>query len=127
MVFPVIYTTIADAIATAPKDLLEMAKVYRMPLSRQIGRIYVPHATPMIFSACSTAFALNIKATVSAEVLAYTAGSIGMHMASAAADLLDGSALLFAWLLVAVLLSVAVEGLLKLVQRLATRRYRHAG
>ena len=125
MVFPVIYTTVADAIATAPKDLLEMAKVYRMPVGRQIKTVYIPHAVPMIFSACSTAFALNIKATVSAEILAHTVGSVGVQMKIAASDLLEGSALLFAWLLVAVLLSVAVEYALKGVQRLVTRRYRH--
>ena len=126
MVFPIIYTTVADSIATAPRDLLEMAAVYRMPLSRRIKTIYMPHAVPMIFSASSTAFALNIKATVSAEILAHTVGSIGVDMKIAAADLLDGSALLFAWLMVAVFLSVAIEGLLRLAQYLVTRRYRHA-
>lgn len=126
MVFPVIYTTVADSIATAPRDLLQMAKVYRMPLSKQIRYIYVPHAVPMMFSACSTAFALNIKATVSAEILAHTMGSIGVHMTNAAADLLDGTAMLFAWLLVAVLLSVLAECLLKLIERLCLRRYGNA-
>jgi len=126
MVFPVIYTTVADAIATAPRDLLEMAKVYRMPMGRRIKTIYIPHAVPMIFSASGTAFALNIKATVSAEILAHTVGSIGVQMKIAASDLLEGSALLFAWLLVAVLLSVAVEYALKGVQKLVVRRYRHA-
>jgi NitT/TauT family transport system permease protein len=126
MVFPIIYTTVADSIATAPADLLQMARVYRMPMARQIRYIYVPHAVPMICSASSTAFALNIKATVSAEVLALTADSVGSRMSFAAADLLDGSALLFAWLLVAVMLSVAMEGVLKGVQYLLTRRYRYA-
>jgi len=126
MVFPIIYTTVADAIATTPTDLLEMARVYKMPFGRQIRYVYLPHAVPMLFSACSTAFALNIKATVSAEILAHTVGSIGTHMTIAAADLLDGSALLFAWLLVAVLLSVLVELALKGVQRLVLGRWRHA-
>ena len=126
MVFPIIYTTIADAVATAPRALLEMADVYRMPKGARIRHIYLPHALPMIFSACSTAFALNIKATVSAEILAHTLGSVGVHMTIAASDLLDGSALLFAWLLVAVLLSVAVEALLKLCERLVKWRYHYA-
>lgn len=126
MVFPIIYTTVADSIAHAPADLLQMAAVYHLPLAERVRSIYVPHAVPMVFSACSTAFALNIKATVSAEILAYTIGSVGMRMSLAASDLLDGSALLFAWLIVAVLLSVLVEALLKGLQYLVMRRYRHA-
>lgn len=126
MVFPIIYTTVADSVTTAPRELLQMAAVYRMPMRDRIRYIYVPHAVPMLFSASATAFALNIKATVSAEILAHTLGSVGVRMSIAAADLLDGSALLFAWLLVAVLLSVAVEGVLKGLQYLLTRRYHHA-
>lgn len=126
MVFPVIYSTVSDSIATAPADLIQMAKVYNMPLGGQIRYIYMPHATPMVLSAVTTAFGLNIKATVSAEVLSYTAHSIGLNMYNAKSDILSGAARLFAWLLVAVCLSVAVELLLKGLQRLLSGRYTNA-
>lgn len=126
MVFPVIYTTIADSIVTTDADLLQMAKVYHMSRGKQIRYIYLPHILPMLFSAVSTAFALNIKATISAEILAYTTQSVGINMYIAKGNLLDGAATLFAWLLVAILLSVAFELLLTGMQRLLQRRYTHA-
>ncbi len=126
MVFPVIFTTVADAIATAPHDLLEMAQVYRLSRWDKVRFVYFPHALPMVLSAASTAFGLNIKATVSAEVLAYTAHSVGLNMYNAKNDILSGAATLFAWLLVAVLLSLLFGWLLKGVEKLVERRYIHA-
>ena len=126
MVFPILYTTVADSIATADPDLLQMAAVYRFTRGQKVRYIYLPHATPMVFSASATAFALNIKATVSAEILAHTIGSVGLHMYVAGSDILEGTALLYAWLLVAVLLSVVFELLIKALHYAVTRRYRHA-
>lgn len=126
MVFPILYTTVADSVATTDADLLQMAAVYRFTRGQKVRYVYLPHATPMVFSASATAFALNIKATVSAEILAHTVGSVGMHMYVASGDILEGTALLYAWLLVAVLLSVLFEGIIKGLQYLVTRRYRHA-
>ena len=126
MVFPVIYTTIADSIATAPTDLLEMATVYRLSPWDKVRYIYLPHATPMVLSAANTAFGLNIKATVSAEVLAYTAHSIGLNMYNAKNDILWGASTLFAWLLVAVLVSLVFGWLIKGASYLILRRYQHA-
>ena len=124
MVFPIIYATTADSIATADPDLLEMAKVYRMSRKNKLLHIYVPHATPMILSGATTAFALNIKATVSAEILALTPLSLGTGMKIAKDNFIeDGAAPVFAWLLVAVLLSVVFELLFKGVHKLLKRRY----
>lgn len=126
MVFPVIYTTIADSIATAPRDLIEMAQVYRLSPWAKVRYVYLPHATPMVLSATHTAFGLNIKATVSAEVLAYTAHSIGLDMYNAKNDILWGASTLFAWLLVAVLLGLVFGWITKGIQYLALRRFAHA-
>lgn len=126
MVFPIIYATVADSIATVDPNLLQMAKVYRLTKTQTLRYVYLPHITPMLFSASSTAFALNIKATVSAEVMAHTVGSIGMGMYIAFGDILESAASLFAWLLLAVLLSVLFEWLIKGLQALVTRRYRRA-
>lgn len=123
MVFPIMYTTVADSIHTVDADLLQMAAVYRMPKKHVLRYVYLPHVTPMVFSASATAFALNIKAIVSAEILAHTVGSVGVRMYVASADVLEGAALLFAWLLVAVLLSVLFEFLIKGLQRIVLGRY----
>lgn len=126
MVFPVLYTTVCDSISGAPADLLQMASVYHLGRAQKIRYIYLPHATPMVFSASATAFALNIKATVSAEILAHTVGSVGMHMYIAGGDILEGTPLLYAWLLVAVLLSVLFELIIKGLQKLVLWRTGYA-
>lgn len=70
-----------------------------------------------------TAFGLNIKAVISAEILAYTADSIGIRMFVAKSDIFGGTATLFAWVLTAILLSIIFELLLGTIQRRICKKW----
>ena len=52
MVFPVVYTNVLEGIKRTDQKLLEMAKVFHMPLSRRILYIYLPSVIPFFVSAC---------------------------------------------------------------------------
>ena len=52
MVLPVIYTNILEGIRQTDRKILEMAKVFRVNLRRQIRYIYVSQVLPYFLSAC---------------------------------------------------------------------------
>lgn len=124
MVFPIISQTLSDSISTVDKKLLEMAQVYEFSKKKILVYIYIPHVTPMIFSSAITAFGLNIKAVVSAEILAYTANSMGLKMYIAKSDIFGGTATLFAWVLMALLLSIIFEIIMTLIQRRVCKKWK---
>lgn len=124
MVLPIICQTLSDSILTVDKKLLEMAQIYEFSKKKIITYIYIPHITPMLFSSAITAFGLNIKAVVSAEILAFTANSIGLKMYIAKSDIFEGTATLFAWVLIALLLSVFFEIIMTLIQRRICRKWK---
>lgn len=107
MVLPVLYTNSLQGLQSADRQLLEMARVFRMPLSRRIAVIYVPALGPSLLSACHVALGLCWKAGVAAEVIAVTGGSVGgmLYDAKVYLEITD----LFAWTLVIVGISVAFE------------------
>ena len=46
MVFPPVYLSTLEGIRRTDRQLLEMARVYRVPLSRRLAGIYVPQVLP---------------------------------------------------------------------------------
>ena len=108
--FPLIYAnTLAGLDATDPK-LIEMAKVFRVPFTRQLGSIYLFEVLPFLQSGMATAIGLCWKSGVAAEVIGIPDGSLGERLYQAKIYL--ETADLFAWTLTIVLLSIACEKLL---------------
>ncbi len=107
MVFPVVYSNLLEGIKSADPKLLEMAKLFRVPLLRRVKYIYLPHLRPFILSACGVGLGLAWKAGVTAEIIGIPAGSIGERLYEAKVYL--DTADLFAWTVVIVLVSVAFE------------------
>ncbi len=81
--FPLLYTAAYNALSGVDKDLLEMSRVYRVPVSVQIKKLYLPSALPALFREGVAALSFSLKLTVSAEVLAFTYRSIGGWMQEA--------------------------------------------
>lgn len=77
MVLPVIFFALYEGIGAADVKLLEMARVYKVPKTRQIRDIYLPAALPSVTSALSVAIGFAWKSGVAAEVIAIASGSIG--------------------------------------------------
>ena len=118
MVFPPVYLNVLAGIAAADGRLLEMAKVFRVPLGRRLTGIYLPAVLPYFRSAVSLALGLCWKAGAAAEVIGLPAGTIGERLYTAKVYFQTPD--LFAWTAVIVALSVLFEKLfLALVDTLA--------
>ena len=96
IVLPVLYTNLLSGIRAADPQLLEMARVFRIPTLRSIRYVYLPQVFPYFRSACGSALGLCWKS-----------GSIGEQLQQAKIYLNTPD--LFAWTLVIVLVSLAFE------------------
>ena len=121
MVLPVVWSNVCAGIRGADPQLLELAKVYRLPRLRVLRRIYVPTVLPYFRAACSSALGLGWKAGIAAEVLTVPKSSIGRMISESKLYLLTED--LFAWTLAVIVLSLLLQ---KLMLYLLKGRDRHA-
>ena len=120
MVLPVLYGAVRTGLASADAQLLEMAKVFRLPLGRRLRAVWLPAVLPAFRQGCSVALGICWKSGVAAEVIGLPNGSIGDALYRAKITLSTGE--LFAWTFVIILLSAAFEKLFLWVLDKASRR-----
>ena len=77
MAFPIIYTNVLKGLQEVDKNLLEMAKIFRITTLKKIVYIYVSQVMPYFESAGTSALGLAWKAGIAAEVIGLPKGSIG--------------------------------------------------
>ena len=116
VVFPLCYENMRAAINETDRKLITMAKIFKISKWRQAVGIYIPAMLPFVFSSVIAGFGLNIKVVISAEVMGLPAMSIGHLILSARQGFNFGVS--FAWLVIAVILSLACESVLRLLRRL---------
>ena len=104
MVFPILYTNVLAGIRSADRELLEMARVFRVPWLRCI---LLPAAEPFLLAGSAAALGMSWKAGVAAEVIGVVGGSIGEKLYEARIYLQTGD--LLAWTAVIVALSALFE------------------
>ena len=109
MVFPPVYLNVLEGIRRTDASLLEMARVFRIPLLRRIRCIALPQVAPYFRAGCALGLGLCWKAGVAAEVIGMPVPSIGERLQQAKVYL--DTPELFAWTLVIVLISVGFEKL----------------
>lgn len=117
MVLPVLYSNALQGLKGADPQLREMARVFRIPLYRQIPGIYLPALAPCLRSGSRVALGMCWKSGVAAEVIAVTSRSIGgmLYDAKVYLEIAD----LFAWTVIIVAISACFEKLfLFLLERL---------
>ena len=107
MVLPIVYTNMLAGIRSMDGQLLEMARVFRVPLGRRIRYIYLSQLLPFLRTAFSLSLGLCWKAGIAAEVIGIPDGSIGERLYESKVYLQTAD--LFAWTLVIVALSVGFE------------------
>ena len=109
MVFPPVYLGVLTGVGQADGQLLEMAKVYHVPLLRQARYLYLPAVAPHFRSAVSLGLGLCWKAGIAAEVIGLPEGSMGeeLYMAKVYFETPE----LFAWTAVIVAVAVVFEKL----------------
>ncbi|MBE5972206.1 MAG: ABC transporter permease subunit [Lachnoclostridium sp.] len=117
VVYPMIHVnTLAGLQSTDPK-LLEMARVFRVPIWRQAMSIYRIALYPYLASAMKTALGMGFKSGIAAEVIGVPEGSIGEGLYMSKIYL--STAELFAWTLVIICVSVLFEHAFLFLLRLA--------
>jgi NitT/TauT family transport system permease protein len=122
MVMPIMYLNVLEGVARRDPALLDMARVFRLPLGRRFVAIDLPGVWPHFLAACHVGLGLAWKSGISGEVIGLPAGTIGERLYQA--KLFLSSADLFAWTLAVIALSIAGEkatiaGLDALQRRLA--------
>ncbi len=83
VLFPMIYSQFIAAIDGVDENLLQMAKVYEIGAAKKLTKIYLPQVAPNVLAQVGADISFGIKLTVSAEVLSYTAKSLGGAMQQA--------------------------------------------
>ena len=121
MGLPIVFSNVSSGIRITDPQLLEMAKVYRLPQFRKLQRIWVPSVMPFFRTACSSALGLGWKAGIAAEVLTVPKRSIGRMISDSKLYLLTEE--LFAWTLTVIVLSLLLQ---KIMLRLLQGRDGHA-
>ena len=117
MAFPVVYRNVLEGIRGTSRELLEMARVFRVPFSRRLRGVDLPQVLPYFRAAADTALGLSWKAGTAAEVIGLCSSTIGEQLYTA--KVYFQTADLFAWTVTIVAVSVVFERLfLALVDRL---------
>ena len=121
MVLPVILGSVSTGIRMTDKQLLEMARVCRLPKVRILRRIYVPSVLPFFRTSSVSALSLGWKAGIAAEVLTVPKASIGRMLSEGKLYVMTED--MFAWTVTIVALSLLLQ---KFMLWLMNRRGNHA-
>ncbi|MGN0423779.1 MAG: ATP-binding cassette domain-containing protein [Acetatifactor sp.] len=107
IVFPAIYTATLQGIHSVDEKMLEMAKVFRMPLWNRLFYLYRPGVRPFLVSSLKVAVGMSWKSGVAAELIGVPAHSLGeqLYLSKVYLD----TAGVFAWTAVVVVLCFLFE------------------
>ena len=112
MVFPMLYEGFFTALKEVDRQLLQMARIMKIPLHKQLCGIYAPHIAPFVFGGSLAAMGMALKVIVAAEIMSIPVrNTLGTAMSWANQSMERG--LLFMWLVVTVLVSFALEFVIK--------------
>lgn len=118
--FPMLCAGMGAALAAVPPDLIEMSRIYRVPVQKRIFCLYLPCAAPYMLREGAAALSFSLKLVVSAEVLANTYQSLGGLLQEA--KLYAEMPRLFALTLTVIAVGFLLEGAGALIARLARGR-----
>lgn len=121
VIMPMMYSAARAKLAVLPKELEEVTVLFGANKIQTMKLLWLPCLAPASPEILSSALSYGIKTVIGAEILAQTAGSLGMLMKLS--QLYLESAMLIAYVLAAVVVSVVAEVLLRAVLKLAVARY----
>ena len=124
MVLPVVYSSTLSGFRSTDKNLAEVACVYGFGYFKKLRLLLIPSALPSFVSGAKTALGLAWKAGIAAEVLTLPRRSIGARLYES--KLYLETVDLFAWTLVVIICSLAIEKLAMAALSRVGRRGRKA-
>lgn len=121
IVLPIVWANLDEGLSRIDPQLAELARVYRMPLSRKICVLYLPSLKPYFLSASKSALGLAWKAGIAAEIIAMPPNTIGTMISETKLYIMTPE--MFAWTLTVILLSLLIEfALVALIERLGKKK-----
>lgn len=124
MSFPVVCQNVIEGIRNVDRKLLEMAHVYRIEGRDILFHISIPAILPYLTAAATATLGLTWKVVIAAEVLSLPIHAVGTGMQFAQINL--EAAEVFAWTIMAILLSFLSDALMKALVRAMGRKGRAA-
>lgn len=117
--FPMLYVGVLAALSGVDKHLIEVSLVCGTPILRRVTEIYLPLSSPYILKEGAAAMSFSLKLIVSAEVLSFTARSLGgmMQDAKLYAEIPQLFALVAVTFVVGLILETAVGMLASIAER----------
>ncbi|PKM80050.1 MAG: ABC transporter permease [Firmicutes bacterium HGW-Firmicutes-14] len=115
VMFPIITTNIIEGIKSVDRELVDMARSYRVKLPRIILEVYIPAIVPFITGGIASAAGIGWKAIIASEVLSQPRYGIGTRMQNAQSYLLVEEVI--AWTIIAVILSYIFENMIRFIER----------
>lgn len=112
VIMPIIYSALISAKEAISPSLNALADLDGLTKLSRVKNVYLPTAAPIMAETLATAASFNIKLIIAAEIMSQTAESLGTLMRNNQMYL--DIAALIALTVAAVIISVAVEALLKL-------------
>ena len=113
VVFPILYLNTLEGLGGTDVKMLEMAKIYRVPVWSEIRYIFLPQLHPFLRGALKLAIGMSFKSGIAAEVIGQPLHTIGNGLYQAKIFLETGE--LFAWTIVVVVISFICEKILMAV------------
>jgi NitT/TauT family transport system permease protein len=113
--FPILCTSILDGIKNTDRELITMAKSFRVPQTRVFSGIFLPSIAPFFFSGLTSAMGFGWRAIIIGEVLSQPVLGIGSRMKDAQ-NYLQVSTLI-AWTIFAILISSLFELLARSLEK----------
>lgn len=120
MVLPILWESVSAGIRTTDPQLLELAKAYQLGQRKIMRYVYLPYIMPHFSAGVSTAIGLAWKSGVAAEVLCQPKAAIGTQLYYSKIYLESPS--LFAWTAVVIVLSMALELVIRRLLRKGERQ-----
>lgn len=115
MVTPLIWQTVYDGLGSTPRELTEMAKVYKIGAFKTFLYIKLPHSVPQLITSTVNALGLAWKSGIAAEVICEPRQGLGTVLIGGK-GMIDFSTV-YAVTLTVVVLSIVIEILLRAVCR----------
>ena len=113
MVLPVVFGAVSTGIETRDTQLAEMLNVFAVRTLRRFRVYEFPSVLPNLSEGARTALGLAWKAGIAAEVLCTPADTIGLRLYESKLYLETTD--VFCWTAVVILMSLLLEGLLRLI------------
>ncbi len=113
--FPIFCVNIIDGIRYVDKEVIEMARIYKVSRRRITREIYIPAIMPYLLSGASNAMGFGWRAVIIGEVLSQPRYGIGTFMQHSQTYLLVSE--LIAWTVIAVLVSYFFEMSIRMAEK----------